>query len=196
MALTATANLATRRVVIDSLEMRGCYVLALNPNKINICYSVAEKPSDFKTVFVPLVEHIKQLGVNADRVIVFCRTYDDCSTIFQFLVLQLSRHDVFVFPDVSEPRKYICELFTACSSPTTKSHILASFTKPDGVVRTVVATVAFGMGLDTPNVRKVIHWGPPEDLEIYVQETGRGGRDGASTSATLYYGRPIWIWPC
>ena len=55
------------------------------------------------------------------------------------------------------------------------------------MVRIVVATVAFGMGLDTPNVRQVIHWGPPEDLELYVQETGRGGRDGAPTTVTLFY---------
>ena len=46
-----------------------------------------------------------------------------------------------------------------------------------GLVRIVVATVAFSMGLDSPNVRRILHWGPPEDLEQYVQETGCGGRD-------------------
>ena len=55
------------------------------------------------------------------------------------------------------------------------------------MVRIIVATVAFGMGLDTPNVRHIIHWGPPEDLELYVQETGREGWDGAPTRATLFY---------
>ena len=85
-------------------------------------------------------------------------------------------------------RKFVCEKFTACSSPKTKSNIIESFTDPKGTVRIVVATVAFGMGLDTPNVRHVIHWGPPSDIiELYVQETGRGGRDGAKTTATLFY---------
>lgn len=50
-----------------------------------------------------------------------------------------------------------------------------------------MATVAFGMGLDSPNVRRVLHWGPPEDLEQYVQETGRGGRDGAVAKCILFF---------
>ena len=65
----------------------------------------------------------------------------------------------------------------------------ASFTDPSGIVRIVVATVTFGLGLDSPNVRHVIHWGPPEDLELYVQESGRGGRDTKLSTATLYYGK-------
>lgn len=52
-----------------------------------------------------------------------------------------------------------------------------------------MATVAFGIGLDSPNVREVIHWGPPEDLELYVQETGRGGCDNLPSNALLYYGK-------
>ena len=50
-----------------------------------------------------------------------------------------------------------------------------------------MATVAFGMGLDSPNVCQLLHWGPPEDLEQYVQETGRGGCDGANTKCILCF---------
>ena len=45
------------------------------------------------------------------------------------------------------------------------------------------------MGIDVPNIRTILHWGPPNDIECYVQETGRGGRDGKGTSAYLYYNR-------
>lgn len=50
-----------------------------------------------------------------------------------------------------------------------------------------MATIAFGMGLDCPNVRKVIHWGPSSDVESYLQETGRAGRDGLAAAAILYF---------
>ena len=79
MALTATANLATRKVVIDSLEMNNCYILAQNPNKVNIFYAVEHKPADIMSVFGRMIEHIQRNGVNSDRVIIFCRTYDECS---------------------------------------------------------------------------------------------------------------------
>ena len=56
----------------------------------------------------------------------------------------------------------------------------------DSTLLVVVAMVAFGMGIDLPEVRKVIHIGLPNDFEGYVQETGRGGRDGSTCEAILY----------
>jgi len=50
----------------------------------------------------------------------------------------------------------------------------------------VIATIAFGMGLDCPDVRRVIPWGPSEDVEVYLQETGRTGCDGMPSTAILY----------
>ena len=63
-----------------------------------------------------------------------------------------------------------------------------TFKNPTSCVRIVIATVAFGMGLDCPNVHKVIHWGPPEDIETYLQETGRAGRDGQPAVACMFSG--------
>ena len=80
----------------------------------------------------------------------------------------------------------IVDMFTACTIPSVKDAILESFCKSDGILRVVIATVAFGMGLDCPNVRRVVHWGPSSDIEQYVQETGRAGRDGLPSMASLY----------
>lgn len=81
----------------------------------------------------------------------------------------------------------LVDKYDACTAPSVKNHIVQSFSDPQGVLRVVVATIAFGMGLDCPNVRHVIHWGPPDDIDNYVQESGRGGRDGEICMATLYY---------
>lgn len=77
-------------------------------------------------------------------------------------------------------------MFCACTTESVKSAILSSFCSPASKLRGVVATIAFGKGLDCPNVRQVIHWGPSEDIEQYVQETGRAGRDGMDAYALLY----------
>ena len=98
-------------------------------------------------------------------------------------MLQLAEKDVLLCDDTIR----ICENFTGCTSPAMKKNILKSFTQSDGLVRIIVATVAFGMGLDSPNVHHIIHWRPPDDLEQYVQETGYGGRDGANAKCVLYF---------
>ena len=51
----------------------------------------------------------------------------------------------------------------------------------------MVATITFGMGLDAPNVCQIIHWGPSDSLEAYLQESGRAGWDGENATAVLYY---------
>jgi superfamily II DNA helicase RecQ len=48
------------------------------------------------------------------------------------------------------------------------------------------------MGIDVPNIRVVIHWGPSNDIESYVQETGRGGKDGRPAKAILYCNKKVW----
>ena len=87
--------------------------------------------------------------------------------------------------DLQEHR--LIDMFSACTHPSAKNGILKSLPDCNNTLRVVVATIAFGMGLDCPNIRRVIHWGPSSDIELYLQETGRAGRDGQAALATLYY---------
>ena len=88
-------------------------------------------------------------------------------------------------PDL--PKYRVVDMYTRCTESHVKEKILDSFSAIDGNLRIVIGTIAFGMGLDCPDVRQVIHWGPSADVEAYVQETGRAGRDGYMSRATLYY---------
>ena len=68
-----------------------------------------------------------------------------------------------------------------------KKFIVQELCKDRSKIRVVFATVALGMGLNAPHIRRVIHYKPPTSLEKYFQETGRAGRDGQPSTALLYY---------
>ena len=80
-------------------------------------------------------------------------------------------------------------MYTRCQDKDVKEEIIQSFCGQQGSLRIVIATIAFGMGLDCPDMRQIIHWGPSLDIESFLQEVGRGGRDGYSyvCCSTLYY---------
>ena len=88
-------------------------------------------------------------------------------------------------PDVSKHR--LVDMFTNVTEGTVKESIISSMCNDSEILRVLICTVAFGMGLNTEGVREVIHWGVSSDIESYIQETGRGGRDGLPCKAVLYY---------
>ena len=81
------------------------------------------------------------------------------------------------------------EIYTRVSIPSKRDEILASFCTVGGKLRLIIATIAFGMGIDCPDIQCVMHWGLPSDREEYAQESGRAGRNGRESEAVLFQGK-------
>ena len=77
-------------------------------------------------------------------------------------------------------------MFTRVQTVEKKEQVIQDFKKIDGHLQLLIATSAFGMVIDCPDIRRVIHWGLPSTVEEYVQEAGRCGRDGAPSEAVLF----------
>ena len=98
------------------------------------------------------------------------------------------KQDLYYPPTAPHLSKYrLVDMFTSVTGESVKTNIIRNFTLPSGHCRVVIGTIAFGLGLDSPNVRKVIHWGPSSDIESYVQESGRIGQGSMPAVAVLYY---------
>ena len=86
------------------------------------------------------------------------------------------------------PQFRVVDMYTRCTQKAVKDHIVSDFFNLDGKLRVVIATIAFGMGIDCPNIMSVVHWGPSETVEDdYVQEVGRAGWDGQPACALLFF---------
>ena len=190
MALTATANRKPMSGVMKSLNMINHVIVSKLPSNPNIFYTVHPIPSAPMVVLRPLIQELFTKGTKADRTLVFCHSYDDVLSMYQTMALELdSRGALYVSGKSRTSENRLCDKYDACTALSVRKNIVSSFTDLDGVLRVVFATTAFSMGLDSPNIRKVIHWKSPNDVEEYVQETGRSGRDGECTIAVLYYGK-------
>ena len=126
-------------------------------------------------VFATLVEEVRLKRKTLNKFIIFCRKYDDCSSICLYFKSRLGRQITEPMGSPDHPSYHLVNMFTACTVKEVKDFILLSFSHSSTKLRIVVAAMAFGMGLDCPNVRHIIHWGPPSDVGAYIQETGRAG---------------------
>lgn len=158
MALTATATRSTRSSICQILGMSEPSIIAVTPNRSNICYSVAKKSEgDIEQIFTLLADELREKRLTMSRVIVFCRSYEDVGNIYSLMKSSLGNEAVEPIgaPDVARFR--LVDMFTACTEKNVKDTIIHNFVQTDSPLRVVIATVAFGMGLDSPNIRHIIH---------------------------------------
>ncbi|WP_421158675.1 DNA helicase RecQ, partial [Aeromonas dhakensis] len=163
VALTATADEATRSDMLHRLELNDPFIHTASFDRPNIRYSLVEK---FKAA-EQLLRYVQSQKGNCG--IVYCSSRNRVEEVAE----RLSRHGCKAAP------------YHAGLPLELRQQTQEAFLKDD--IEIVVATVAFGMGIDKPNVRFVVHYDIPKNIESYYQETGRAGRDGTPAEALLLY---------
>jgi ATP-dependent DNA helicase RecQ len=165
IALTATADEPTRNEIISNLDLAAAPAFVAGFDRPNIRYHVQPKNSAREQMLSFLRSHHE-----GDAGIVYC----------------LSRRKVDETAAWLNKQGYRALPYHAGLRSAERDRNQAEFIHEEGVI--IVATIAFGMGIDKPNVRFVVHLDMPKSIEAYYQETGRAGRDGLPANAWMAYG--------
>jgi ATP-dependent DNA helicase RecQ len=163
MALTATATERVRKDIVDQLHLDNarCYVASFN--RPNLAYRVVPKSSPYEQVLTLIRARPNESGI------VYCASRKTADS----LATKLSGDGVKAKP------------YHAGLESTDRAEHQEEFLRDDA--RVITATIAFGMGINKPNVRFVIHHDLPKNIESYYQETGRAGRDGLPSECVLLF---------
>jgi ATP-dependent DNA helicase RecQ len=165
LALTATADGPTRNDILERLELKEGRLFVSGFDRPNIKYTIVSKDNS-KNKLLKFIEdnHVGDSGI------VYCMSRARVETTSKWL-MEEGFKSLFYHAGMDKTRRQTNQ---------------DKFLKEEGII--MVATIAFGMGIDKPDVRFVAHLDLPKSLESYYQETGRAGRDGLKSNAWLAYG--------
>ena len=163
IALTATATDRVRDDIVEQLAMPHAGQFVSSFNRENLTYIVRPKRRAFDGLVALLRKHANEPAI------IYCLSRDGTES----LASDLSRQGIPALP------------YHAGLDPAVRKDMQERFIRDEAPV--IVATIAFGMGIDKPDVRLIVHYDLPKTLEGYYQETGRAGRDGLPSECVLFF---------
>ena len=168
--------------------MKDPHIVTESPDKANISYVVRcmGKNASLAEYLFWMSNEVKDCGSAATlRTIIYTKIIKQCAVVY--LTLKTLLGDKIYSSEERNPKTVLLEMLRSCSPQSKKEHILASFQSDQGSIRILVATIAFGMGVDCKQVHRTVHFRKEKNVECYMQESGRAGRDGAQSTAFLLY---------
>ncbi|MEK7451730.1 MAG: DNA helicase RecQ, partial [Patescibacteria group bacterium] len=163
VALTATATMRVRKDILDELDMHDAHIFVSSHNRPNLQYIVKSKYQSFDQLTELVRAH------NGESIIIYCFSRKDTETV----AYDLTSNGFKALP------------YHAGLDRDVRAKTQDKFIKDQ--ISIIVATIAFGMGIDKPDVRLVVHMDLPKTVEGYYQETGRAGRDSLPSDCVLFY---------
>ncbi|CAI9096937.1 OLC1v1033201C1 [Oldenlandia corymbosa var. corymbosa] len=169
IALTATATKKVQADLMEMLHITKCVKFVSTVNRPNLFYLVREKSSVGKVVIDEIAEYVRLSYPNNESGIVYCFSRRECEQVAKEL----------------REQGISADFYHADMDADARQKVHSRWSK--GKLQVIVGTVAFGMGINKPDVRFVIHHSLGKSMETYYQESGRAGRDGLPSECVLYF---------
>ena len=189
LGLTATATKTVQKKIEESLGMINATEIIINPNRSNIYLSSSRRGNrgdELVNILDPLVKDLCAKRLDFPLTIVY-GSLETISSCYSYFSNQLGHEQYEPLGAENLARNRLFSQFHAQYPEHERQRIVDELVQGNSKIRVIFATVAFGIGLDIPNIRQIFHIGVPYTMEEYFQEAGRAGRDGLPAKAHVYY---------